>query len=141
MILKSISIEAVCRIVANHFNLTQEELLTRSRKRFMVDKRYIFFYSIKKINGGKTSLESIGQYCIKFNIKPYDHATVLHGVNQATNLYQSDVSFRNECNAVMAKLQAYRIRTHDFEKYKTKLVGKIKSAQDMKEILDVIEQI
>lgn len=141
MILKTISIEAVCRIVANHFNLTQEELLARSRKRFMVDKRYILFWAVKKINGGKTSLASIGQYCVKFNIKPYDHATVLYGVTQAENLYQSDVSFRNECNAVMAKLQAYRIRTHDFEKYKTKLIGKIKTAQDMKEILAVIEEI
>lgn len=69
-------------IVEEHFNVN---LINKSRKRHLVEARYIYFKLCMDYADKKT-LASIGKSLNK------DHATVLHGIRSVTNWMLYDMS-------------------------------------------------
>jgi len=86
---KQISIENIKSLVANHYQLTVEELLSKSRKRKIVVARQVSMYIARKVT--PHSLESIGKI---FGGK--DHSTVVHSIRQVENQIGLDNYFRDE---------------------------------------------
>lgn len=95
---KQISIENIKSLVAKHYQLTVEELLSKSRKRKIVIARQVSMYIARKVT--PHSLESIGKI---FGGK--DHSTVVHSIRQVENQIGLDTYFRDEVNKLEKEVQ------------------------------------
>lgn len=83
-----ISIDKVQEVVCEYFNITRETLLSKSRKRQIVQARQIaMFMSRNHING--CSLSTIGM-----ELGGKDHATVLHACTTVSDLMTTDKTFK-----------------------------------------------
>lgn len=74
------SLDSVLKEVAYLMRLDVLDMKYASRKREIVDGRYIYFRRAKEIYGNKYSFESIGRVVNR------DHATVIHGIYVANNV-------------------------------------------------------
>ncbi len=84
---KEISIEKVQQTVCEYFNITRENLLSKSRKRQIVQARQIAMYLSRiKLN---CSLTTIGA-----ELGGKDHATVMHACSTVSDLMETDKTFR-----------------------------------------------
>ena len=82
-----ITIDKVQKIVCDYFNITRDELLSKTRKRQIVQARQIAMYmSRTHIN---CSLSTIGA-----EIGGKDHATVLHACTTVNDLMSTDKTFK-----------------------------------------------
>lgn len=82
-----VTIEKVQKVVCEYFNITREELLSKTRKRQIVQARQIaMFMSRSLIN---CSLSTIGS-----EIGGKDHATVLHACTTVNDLMATDKTFK-----------------------------------------------
>jgi chromosomal replication initiator protein len=86
--------DAVCR----HFDITIEELCSRSRKRPVAYIRQLAIYLANKY----TDLSSVQ---IGRQIGGRNHATVIHSVNQIKNLIDVDEAVRNEVDVLEDKVR------------------------------------
>ena len=75
-------------VVCEYFNITRETLLSKSRKRNIVQARQIAMYMSRNLIGG-CSLSTIGM-----ELGGKDHATVLHACNTVSDLMSTDKLFR-----------------------------------------------
>jgi chromosomal replication initiator protein len=82
-----ISVNEIQKEVCNYFGLQPEHLLSKTRKREIVQARQIAMYLSRNLT--KTSLASIGA-----QIGGKDHATVLHAYNTVCDLMDTDRRFR-----------------------------------------------
>ncbi|MCL2727611.1 MAG: chromosomal replication initiator protein DnaA [Bacteroidales bacterium] len=82
-----ISVNEIQKEVCNYFELKPEDLLSKTRKREIVQARQIAMYLSRNLT--KTSLASIG-----VQIGGKDHATVLHAYNTVCDLMDTDRRFR-----------------------------------------------
>ena len=82
-----ISINDIQKTVCNFFNLSPEALMSKTRKREIVQARQIAMYLSKSMT--KASLASIGA-----QIGGKDHATVLHACKTVKDLIETDKHFR-----------------------------------------------
>jgi len=82
-----VSVNEIQKEVCNYFGLQSEHLLSKTRKREIVQARQIAMYLSRNLT--KTSLASIGA-----QIGGKDHATVLHAYNTVCDLMDTDRSFR-----------------------------------------------
>ncbi len=82
-----ISIEKVQKIVCDYFNITRDALLSKSRKRQIVQARQIAMYMSRNLVG--CSLSTIGA-----ELGGKDHATVLHACTTVSDLMSTDKTFR-----------------------------------------------
>lgn len=85
---REITLEHIQSTVCDYFDLSHDELHSKSRKRDIVQARQIAMYFAKKHT--KHSLTSIGA-----KIGNKDHATVLHANKTVTNLMDTDKRFKN----------------------------------------------
>ena len=85
--LVEISVNEIQKEVCNYFGLPPENLLSKTRKREIVQARQIAMYLSRNLT--KTSLASIGA-----QIGGKDHATVLHACNTVCDLMDTDRRFR-----------------------------------------------
>jgi len=83
---REITIDVIQKAVCDSLGVTVESILTRTRKREIVQARQIAMYFAKKLT--KSSLAVIGQACGN-----KDHATVLHACKTVANMYESDKNF------------------------------------------------
>ena len=83
-----ISVGRIQDTVCSYFKISQEQFLSRTRKREIVQARQIAMYLSRSHT--KTSLSSIGA-----QLGGKDHATVLHACNTVCDLMDTDRSFRN----------------------------------------------
>lgn len=83
-----VSIEKVQKSVCEYFNLTREDLLSKSRKRQIVQARQIAMYLSRNLVAN-CSLATIGA-----EIGGKDHATVLHACVTVSDLMATDKVFR-----------------------------------------------
>ena len=83
---REISIEYIQKIVCNYYNLSMEQLLSRSRKGEIVTARHVSMYLARKLT--KASLFSIGSQC-----GGKDHATVLHACRSVENNCHTNQAF------------------------------------------------
>jgi len=83
-----VTMDKVQEVVCEYFNITRETLLSKSRKRNIVQARQIAMYLSRNLIGG-CSLSTIGM-----ELGGKDHATVLHACNTVSDLMSTDKLFR-----------------------------------------------
>jgi len=93
-----ISLNEIRKEVCNYFNLNPENLLSKTRKREIVQARQIAMYLSRNLT--KTSLASIGA-----QIGGKDHATVLHAYNTVCDLMDTDRRFRQYVMEIEKRLK------------------------------------
>ncbi len=94
---KSLSVESIQNLVASHFNLNLEELLSPRRSRSLARPRQIAMYLAKQYT--TNSLPDIGR---KFSNR--DHTTVIHAVKKIDELIQKDNEIKENIIAIKKKL-------------------------------------
>ena len=82
-----ITIDKVQKVVCDYFNITKDDLLSKTRKRQIVQARQIAMYMSRSLIN--CSLSTIGA-----EIGGKDHATVLHACNTVNDLMTTDKSFK-----------------------------------------------
>ena len=83
-----VTIDGVQRVVCDYFNITRDELLSKTRKRQIVQARQIAMYMSRNLISN-CSLSTIGA-----EIGGKDHATVLHACTTVSDLMSTDKTFR-----------------------------------------------
>ncbi len=81
-----LNIEAIQQQVADHFNLTREQLIGKGRKQDVATARHIAMFLIRTLIG--SHFTTIG---LHFGNR--DHSTVIHAVNTVEKRYKNDSSF------------------------------------------------
>lgn len=84
---REINVPYIKKKVSNYFNLTEESLVAKTRRREIVQARQIAMYFAREIT--KASLSSIG-----LQLGNKNHATVLHSCQTVENLMETDKKFR-----------------------------------------------
>ena len=82
-----VTIDKVQKTVCDYFNISKDTLLSKSRKRQIVQARQIAMYMSRTLVG--CSLSIIGT-----ELGGKDHATVLHACNTVSDLMSTDKSFK-----------------------------------------------
>lgn len=83
-----VTMDKVQKVVCDYFNITRDALLSKSRKRNIVQARQIAMYMIRHLIGS-CSLSAIGS-----ELGGKDHATVLHACNTVADLISIDKTFK-----------------------------------------------
>lgn len=83
-----LSIDKVQKVVCEYFNITRDDILSKSRKRQIVQARQIAMYLSRQYITN-CSLATIGA-----EIGGKDHATVLHACTTVSDLMSTDKSFK-----------------------------------------------
>ena len=83
-----IGTDTIINTVCEYFNITRDVLLSKTRKRQVVQARQIAMYECRNLVPG-CSLSTIGG-----ELGGKDHATVLHACNTVQDLMSTDKSFR-----------------------------------------------
>tara|TARA_A100001011_G_scaffold298428_1_gene311365 strand:+ start:175 stop:1593 length:1419 start_codon:yes stop_codon:yes gene_type:complete len=84
---REVSIDYIQKVVCDYFDLSIDNLKSKTRKRNIVQARQLAMYFSKQLT--KSSLANIGARC-----GGKDHATVLHACKTVTNLADTDKDFR-----------------------------------------------
>jgi chromosomal replication initiator protein len=96
---RELSISEIQKAVCSYFCITPENLLSKTRKREIVQARQIAMYLSRSMT--KSSLSSIGA-----QIGGKDHATVLHSYNTVCDLIDTDKHFKQHVLAIEKKLKS-----------------------------------
>ena len=83
----NLTIDKVQKTVCEYFNITRDTLLSKSRKRQIVQARQIAMYMSRNLVG--CSLSTIGA-----ELGGKDHATVLYACTTVEDLMSTDRNFR-----------------------------------------------
>ena len=94
---KSLSVESIQNLVASHFNLNIQELLSQRRSRSLARPRQIAMYLAKQYT--TNSLPDIGR---KFSNR--DHTTVIHAVKKIDELIKKDNEIKESIIEIKKKL-------------------------------------
>ena len=94
---KSVTVESIQNLVASHFHLTIEELLSPRRSRSLARPRQMAMYLAKQLT--TNSLPDIGR---KFSNR--DHTTVIHAVKKIDELIKKDNEIRGSIIEIKKKL-------------------------------------
>ena len=94
---KSINIESIQNIVADHFDLNIQEMLSPRRSRSLARPRQIAMYLAKQYT--TNSLPDIGR---KFSNR--DHTTVIHAVKKIEELIKKDNEIKHSVNEIKKRL-------------------------------------
>ena len=95
------TIEKVQKMVCDYFNITRDTLLSKSRKRQIVQARQIAMYLSRNLVG--CSLSTIGA-----ELGGKDHATVVHACTTVSDLMSTDRTFRQYVNDIESMLVQVR---------------------------------
>ena len=98
-----LTIEGIQRIVAEHFDLTPELLIGKTRKQEIAVPRQIAMYLAKKLT--KSSLKVIG---LHFGNR--DHSTVIHAVRAVENKRSQDPSLSHLVESLTESIQQQHSR-------------------------------
>ena len=94
---KLLNVESIQNLVASHFNLNIQELLSPRRSRSLARPRQIAMYLAKQYT--TNSLPDIGR---KFSNR--DHTTVIHAVKKINELIKKDNEIRESIEEIKKKL-------------------------------------
>ncbi len=95
---KEISIDYIKNIVCDYFQITVDEINSKTRKREIVQARQLAMYFSKKHT--KASLANIGMQCGN-----KDHATVLHAYRTVSDLLETDKQFKSYVEDLEKKIK------------------------------------
>lgn len=85
----------VLELVCESLDLEQERVKSKNRVRTLVEARQIYSFIIMKVSTVQVTLADAGSVMNK------DHATVLHGVQQAINLNETNIPFSKKLDKCM----------------------------------------
>lgn len=95
---KRIKIEDIQKVVARHYNVSKQDLLSNRRTRTIVKPRQVAMYLSKNLT--PRSLPEIGR---RFGGR--DHTTVLHAVRKIESLLDSDKPLRSDIELLKQYIQ------------------------------------
>ncbi len=95
---REISIDYIQKVVCDYFNMPQDVIASKTRKREIVQARQIAMFFAKGFT--KASLATIGS-----QIGGKDHATVLHACKTVNNLIETDKRFKTYIADIEKKLK------------------------------------
>lgn len=90
---ESISLEKIMDTVCEHYNVSQDDILSRNRKQKIALVRQVAMY----IASEHTTLSNVQ---IGINLGNRNHATVIHAINQVKNLLDVDEKVRVDVSAI-----------------------------------------
>ena len=95
---KDITIEAIQNLVCDHLQIGYDKLLSKTRKREIVQARQITMYLSKVFT--KNSLKTIGEH-----FGGRDHTTVIHSCQTVKDLMDTDILFKETVLELHQKVQ------------------------------------
>jgi chromosomal replication initiator protein len=95
---QEITIERIQKLVCKHYKLTMEELLSRSRKRNIVQPRQIAMYLARRYTG--QSLQAIGRSFSRY------HATTLHAIRAVERSIRDSGPIQKQVEFLSGKLES-----------------------------------
>ncbi|MCD8151485.1 MAG: chromosomal replication initiator protein DnaA [Clostridiales bacterium] len=94
---KEITPHLIVEVVSEHFGITVDQIISKSRSRDIAKPRQIAMYLCKNMTD--LPLDSIGQL-----LGGRDHSTVIHGIKQVTDDISSDSTFQQTVETVRKKI-------------------------------------
>ncbi|KAI4451048.1 Chromosomal replication initiator protein DnaA [Eubacterium plexicaudatum ASF492] len=94
---REITPQLIIEIVAEHFQKTPQQLISKSRSSDIVRPRQIAMYLCKNMTG--SSLAGIGEI-----LGGRDHSTIIHGIEKIEAEYQSNESTQNLIETIRKKI-------------------------------------
>jgi chromosomal replication initiator protein len=94
---KAITPEDILSMVAEHYGVTEKDIIGNKRSNKIVIPRQIAMYLCRELTG--TSLKGIGKI-----IGNRDHTTVMHGIEKIENELSTNESLRNTVNILKKKI-------------------------------------
>jgi len=89
-------------IICDETNVHPDLLFTKSRKREVVETRYLcMFFALILLYGGLRQSEALTRAGLRYG---KDRTTVLHGNTTIKNLYEFDIYFRRLINKCLGRL-------------------------------------
>ncbi len=95
---KTISVQNIAKLVAEHFEVPMEKLNSKTRKRNVVIARQLSMFLAK--NYTKSSLKTIGH-----NFGGKDHSTVIYSIKTVQNLIDTDALFKDTVAELEKKVE------------------------------------
>ena len=95
---KTISVENIAKLVAEHFQVPIDKLHSNTRKRDVVTARQLSMYLAKKFT--KSSLKDIGQ-----DLGGKDHSTVIYSIKTIRDLIDTDPLFKDTVAELRKKVE------------------------------------
>ncbi len=94
---KQITPKLIIDIVAEHFNISAEDLISKRRNTEFVMPRQICMYLCRKLTS--ESLQSIGK-----SLGKKDHTTVIHGIDKITEEIDHNEELKNKVDIIIKKI-------------------------------------
>lgn len=95
---KQITPEIILQVVCDHYNVSEQAVLSSKKTRDIAMTRQIIMYLCREyIND--ISLKSIAEFLGK-----KDHTTIMHGIEKVENDMQTDARFKNDIETIKKKL-------------------------------------
>ena len=94
---RQITPKIIIDIVADHFGITYEDIISKRRNSELVQPRQICMYLCRKLTD--ESLQSIGKALGK-----KDHTTIIHGIDKITEEIQTNNEIKNRIDIIMKKI-------------------------------------
>ena len=94
---REITPELILQVVADHYNLTPDDITSQKRSREVVIPRQIVMYLCRTMT--TTPLKTIGNY-----LGGRDHTTILHGQEKIAMDVEKDESMRNTIDILTKKI-------------------------------------
>ena len=94
---KEITPQIIIEVVAEHFNITIEQMTSNNRSNFIARPRQIAMYLCKTMT--ETSLEAIGQL-----LGGRNHSTIIHGASKIADEYETDSELKADIDAIKKKI-------------------------------------
>ena len=98
---KPLTVDDIVEKVCNHYNVTQQSVMSRSRKREYVVARQVAMYLAQKHT--KMPASRIGLL-----IGKRDHSTVIHSCNTVESRMKVDKAFADEVTSIETSLKLKR---------------------------------
>ncbi|MCI8327490.1 MAG: chromosomal replication initiator protein DnaA [Lachnospiraceae bacterium] len=94
---KKVTPQLIIDVVCEHFNITLEQIKSKSRSNDIAKPRQIAMYLCKNMTD--VSLDNIGSL-----LGGRDHSTIIHGINKITNDIDSNETIKNSIDTIKKKI-------------------------------------
>lgn len=94
---KEITPSLIIEVVAEHFGISPEDIVSKKRTAELVQPRQVVMYLCRQLT--EVSLQNIAK-----SIGKKDHTTVLHGIEKITEKMESDEELKNKVDIIKKKI-------------------------------------
>ena len=94
---REITPQIIIEVVAEHFNITLDQMISTNRSNFISKPRQIAMYLCKTMTN--SPLEAIGSF-----LGGRNHSTIIHGATKIAEEYETDEELKNQIEAIKKKI-------------------------------------